>query len=89
MIYTLPEAVRATVLLAGIFVSAFEEGVVAGAVGMWKSPLGDFQGAVGNVGNRSLVFQIFHGPGISTALAQRPHLSLSFVPWLRNCLIPR
>jgi hypothetical protein len=30
--------------------------------------LGDFQGAVGNVGNRSLVFQVFHGPGISTAL---------------------
>jgi len=30
--------------------------------------LGDFQGAVGNVGNRSLVFHVFHGPGISTAL---------------------
>jgi len=30
--------------------------------------LGDFQGAVGNVGNRSLVSHVFHGPGISTAL---------------------
>ena len=31
-------------------------------------PVGDFQGAAGNVGNRCLVFQVFHGPGISTAL---------------------
>jgi hypothetical protein len=30
--------------------------------------VGDFHGAVGNVGNRSLVFHVFHGPGISTAL---------------------
>jgi len=29
---------------------------------------GDFQGAVGAVGNRSAVFHGFHGPGFSTAL---------------------
>jgi hypothetical protein len=28
----------------------------------------DFQGPVGSVGNRFLVFHTFHGPGISTAL---------------------
>jgi hypothetical protein len=28
----------------------------------------DFQGPVGSVGNRFLVFRTFHGPGISTAL---------------------
>jgi hypothetical protein len=27
----------------------------------------DFQGAVGRVGKRGLLFHAFHGPGISTA----------------------
>lgn len=42
--------------------------------------VGDFQAAVGNLGNRRLVFQVFHGPVISTALRpsrvssiQQPH----------------
>jgi hypothetical protein len=33
--------------------------------------LRDFQGTVERVGNPSLVFHAFHGPGISTALCQR------------------
>ena len=33
---------------------------------------GDFQGAVGNVGNRSLVFHVFHGPAFPPRLAGRP-----------------
>ena len=32
----------------------------------------DFQGAVGTVENRCLVFQGFHGTGFSTALGLRP-----------------
>jgi hypothetical protein len=34
---------------------------------MWESR-SDFQGAVGRVENLGLVFQAFHGTGISTAL---------------------
>lgn len=89
MIYTLPEAAPATILLTSVFTSGPEKGFVVGAVGMWESALGDFQGAVGNGGNRSVVFQVFHGPGISTVLSQRLHLSLPFVHWLLNCFISR
>ena len=36
--------------------------------------LGDFQGAVGTVGNLLLVFHGFHGPAFSTALRRRSWL---------------
>lgn len=46
---------------------------------------GDFQGAVGNVGNRSLVFHVFLGPGISTALRRAaPVSSLLHFPLLTS-----
>jgi len=46
---------------------------------------GDFQGAVGNVGNRSLVFHVFLGPGISTALRKAaPVSSLLHSPLLTS-----
>jgi hypothetical protein len=86
MIYTLPEAAPATILLTDIFMFGPEQGIVVGAVGMWESPRGDFQGAVGNVGSRSLVFQVFHSLGISTALL---HLNLPFMHFALNCLVPR
>jgi hypothetical protein len=56
---------------------------------MWESR-SDFQGAVGRVENLGLVFQAFHGPGISTALFPRRCLFLwlsahPFSPWLSAC----
>ena len=52
--------------------------------------LRDFQGAVGRVENLGLVFQAFHGTGISTALFLPRFLFLclsahAFSPWLSAC----
>jgi hypothetical protein len=52
--------------------STFPSGASWGGGNVGISPLlRDFQGAVGSVGNRSLVFHAFHDPGISTALRAR------------------
>ena len=54
---------------------------------MWESR-SDFQGAVGRVENLGLVFQAFHGTGISTALLFADFcfvVAHPFSPWLSAC----
>jgi hypothetical protein len=57
LIYTLPEATPAR-----LFFGLFHKRIVGGAVGMWESRRERFPRAVGNLGNRHLVFEVFHSP---------------------------